>query len=627
MKTVKKKYNLFKRYLVSKSGTDYIKYIKVRNNCNKVIKNARRQYEQDIARDGKLNPKKFWRYVQERTKVNVGVGTLKCEDGSLVTDDSRKAEVLNNFFSSVFTCEDLNNLPSLDDSVWSEGVTLADIRITPEAVEKKLRELDPNKSQGPDMIPAKVLKELSRELSFPLSFLFNLSLEMGILPNDWKSAEVVALFKKGSRLDPGNYRPVSLTCIICKVLESIIRDSIVSHLIENKLLSDCQHGFRKKRSCVTQLLEVMNDLTCSMDNGYDIDILYLDFKKAFDSVPHERLIIKLKAYGITGQVLRWISAFLLNRTQQVRVGTATSGVGMVLSGIPQGSILGPILFLIFINDLPHCLKSTCKIFADDTKIYNISPNTTDIQSDLNKLLDWSETWQLQFNISKCKVLHIGRRVCGGEFSINVNNDVIGITSCNAEKDLGVMFDTSLSFDAHIHNVVNRANQMLGIIKRCFSFLNRDIFLKLYKAFVRPHLEYANVIWNPYLKRQSIMIERVQRRATKLLFECRNMSYRERLQYLNLHSLKGRRLRGDLIQTFKIFNQIDDLDMKNFFALSETTYTRNSEAKIFIKYSKTNKRKKFFSNRVSPHWNSLPTYLNLHLTLLVLKATWTVIQNT
>ena len=547
------------------------------------------------------------------------MGTLKCEDGSLVTDDSRKAEVLNNFFSSVFTCEDLNNLPSLDDSVWSEGVTLADIRITPEAVEKKLRELDPNKSQGPDMIPAKVLKELSRELSFPLSFLFNLSLEMGILPNDWKSAEVVALFKKGSRLDPGNYRPVSLTCIICKVLESIIRDSIVSHLIENKLLTDCQHGFRKKRSCVTQLLEVMNDFTCSMDNGYDIDILYLDFKKAFDSVPHERLIIKLKAYGITGQVLRWISAFLSNRTQQVRVGTATSGVGMVLSGIPQGSILGPILFLIFINDLPHCLKSTCKIFADDTKIYNISPNTTDIQSDLNKLLDWSETWQLQFNISKCKVLHIGRRVCGSEFSINVNNDVIGITSCNAEKDLGVMFDTSLSFDAHIHNVVNRANQMLGIIKRCFSFLNRDIFLKLYKAFVRPHLEYANVIWNPYLKRQSIMIERVQRRATKLLFECRNMSYRERLQYLNLHSLKGRRLRGDLIQTFKIFNQIDDLDMKNFFALSETTYTRNSEAKIFIKYSKTNKRKNFFSNRVSPHWNSLPTYIKFAPNIINFKS--------
>ena len=144
-----------------------------------------------------------------------------------------------------------------------------------------------------------------------------------------------------------------------------------------------------------------------------------------------------------------------------------------------------------------------------------------------------------------------------------------------------MFDTSLSFDAHIHNVVNRANQMLGIIKRCFSFLNRDIFLKLYKAFVRPHLEYANVIWNPYLKRQSIMIERVQRRATKLLFECRNMFYRERLQYLNLHSLKGRRLRGDLIQTFKIFNQIDDLDIKNFFALSETTYTQNSEAKFFL----------------------------------------------
>jgi hypothetical protein len=224
--------------------------------------------------------------------VNTGISTLKRKDGSLATEDASKADVLNEFFSSVFTHEDVTNVPRLEEGSYSNGVFLSEVRVTPAAVQRKLSDLNPNKAQGPDEVPPRVLKEVCKELAEPLCCLFNKSLETGILPGDWKTAEVTALFKKGSKQDPGNYRPVSLTCIVCKVLESVVRDAVVNHFTENNLYTDCQHGFRRKRSCVTQLLQVMEDFTSLMDQGEDFDIVYCDFKKAFDSVPHERLLVK-----------------------------------------------------------------------------------------------------------------------------------------------------------------------------------------------------------------------------------------------------------------------------------------------------------------------------------------------
>ena len=201
-------------------------------------------------------------------------------------------------------------------------------------------------------------------------------------------------------------------------------------------------------------------------------------------------------------------------------------------------------------------------------------------------------------------MHIGKRNPEYEYEMKVSNGEQKINVCESEKDLGVTFDRQFSFDPHIQRVVGKANQMLGIIKRAFTFLDKETFIKLYKAFVRPHLEYANVIWCPFLKRQSKLIESVQRRATKILRECQQMSYSERLHYLNLHSLKGRRIRGDLIQTYKIFNNVDDVDVNALFSLSHNDFTRNSEGKIFIKHCFSNKRKYSFSFRVAANWNSL-----------------------
>ena len=307
--------------------------------------------------------------MQSKCKVKVGISPLTKADGDTALSDIDKANTLNKSFASVFTKENLENLPSISIANWSDGKTITDLVVTPEAVENKLKMLNVNEAEGPDNIHPRILKELSKELSVPFSILFNKSLEMEIVPTEWKNAYVTALFKKGTKSDPGNYRPVSLTSVPCKVLESIIRDVIVDHMTLGKLYTECQHGFRQHRSCITQLLQVMNYFTNLLDKGENIDIIYLDFRKAFDSVPHERLLIKLQYYGITGKLLAWIRDFLKDRKQLVRVGNDYSKYTDVLSGIPQGSILGPVLFTIFINDLPQKINSFCKIVADDTKIY------------------------------------------------------------------------------------------------------------------------------------------------------------------------------------------------------------------------------------------------------------------
>ena len=558
-----------------------------------------------MAIECKSKPKYFWKYVQDKLKISTGIGTLKNENGETISTDKGKANVLNNFFSSVFTKEDRSNLPEVDRDSKSKGNRLTDIDIDVETVKKKLRELDVSKAQGPDQLPARVLKEIANEISEPLTKLFKLTLEQGELPKEWKNAEVIAIFKKGTKTDPGNYRPVSLTCITCKVMESIIRDNIDFYFKENKLISDCQHGFRRKRSCVTQLLCVMEQFTKLMDTGKTIDVVYLDFKKAFDSVPHERLLLKLSAYGLDGKVLQWIRSFLSDRTQRVRVGTSYSEQAEVTSGIPQGSILGPVLFTIFINDLPDVVNSQCKIFADDTKVYNTSDKKDLLQADLHSLQTWTEKWNLYFNVQKCKVMYIGKKNPKHDYFMKLNNITSKISECDSEKDLGITLDTSLKFDNHIQKKINKANQVMGLIKRSFDYLHKDVFVRLYKTLVRPHLEYGNSVWHPNLKRQSIAIEKVQRRATKVVKACKNMSYEERLRFLHLPSLKGRRIRGDLIQVYKIVTNIDDVDFHDFFTNKTVDKTRNSDGKLFLNRSITNIRKQFFTNRAVPLWNDLP----------------------
>ena len=394
----------FKQYKKYRTTTNFILYNQARNNVSKKIRLMKKSKENKIAKNIKSNPKAFYQYVASKMLNKDGVSDLVNKEGVLTSNDEEKCNIINEYFSSVFTHEDLNNIPVFNCDNNLTNASLLTCSIEKSDMEKALACLNQNKSPGPDNIHPHFLKNTSKSLAEPLFILFNKTMSEGIIPDDWKSAEVRPIFKKGDKSHPGNYRPVSLTSVVCKVMEGFVKKSLYNHLIDNNLLCNQQFGFVSKRNTITQLLVTLNDWMSDLDSSSPVDAAYMDFRKAFDSVPHQRLINKLKGYNIDGQILKWITSFLTNRTQFVKINNSTSSNLKVSSGVPQGSVLGPTLFIYFINDLPNVVKSTdIKIFADDTKVYKAiktEDDINDLQSAIDAMYEWTQKWLLIFNKRK-----------------------------------------------------------------------------------------------------------------------------------------------------------------------------------------------------------------------------------
>lgn len=603
---VKKKHHAWKRYQHTKDGEAYHDYIQARNQARWATRQAVRDFEKLVAKNVKGNPKAFWKYVQEKTRTRTGIADLRKDNGDLTKTEAEKAEVLNDYFSKVFTREDTSGIPNLPSKKVLEA--LDTIKITCDEVEKKLDGLKIGKSPGPDGIHPRVLKELSPVISTPLSIIYQKSVEEGTVPLSWKVGHVTPIFKKGDKHSAANYRPVSLTSVACKVMESVVRSKIMTHMFKNQLFADDQHGFIGGRSCITQLLETLEDWTRILDDGGRIDAVYMDFMKAFDTVPHQRLLSKLSTYGITGNTRSWIEAFLTGRRQRVNVNGAMSSWRDVVSGIPQGSVLGPLLFVIFINDLPEAVDCGIKLFADDTKAYQHVETQTDcehLQRNIDALRDWSTTWQMKFHPGKCKVMRIGNN--HPEFTYTMlDNDGkrVPLDVSQVEKDLGVLIDGKLKFDQHINQTVKKANMLLAVIRRSFVYLNEEIMSFMYKGLVRPALEYGAAVWSPKLERDVEAIESVQRRATRMIPSLKSLPYEQRLRELKLPSMKYRRYRGDMIHTYKYMHQKYFVPGCQMFSKSVTS-TRGHSLKLSKGRCKGSLRSNFFSQRVINMWNSLP----------------------
>ena len=481
------KSRLWKRYVATKTKFYRDKYIRCKDNLRSLTRKLRRDFEQNVASMIKSKPKVFWKYAKSRLKTKPTISTLSKPNGIKATSYKDKAETLI-FFSSVFTLECLHDIPTAPTYFVEEVISTIDI--TPDLVRKKLQSLDPNKSPGHDNLHPHCLRELNSVISTPLSILFKKSLREGA-HKSWLKAVITALHKNGIRSSPENYRPISITSVISNLMESIVRDSIVSHMMSHNLLNDDQHGFVPGRDCTTQLLICMEDWNNMIETGEALDIIYTDFPKAFDSVAHVRLLRKLESIGIKGDLLNWAKSFLL-RTQCVNVDGITSKWKEVVSGIPQGSVLSPLHFVIFINDMPDVVKfNIYKLFADDCKLYG-TVNTAagnQLQIDLPKLEEWSTKWQLPFNATKCKVMHFGYH--NPQQTYHLNNHAI--KSSHKEKDLVVVIDDTLKFHDHTAKAVKKANQVLGVLKKSYNTRDKMTICTLYKAMVRPHLEHGNAI--------------------------------------------------------------------------------------------------------------------------------------
>ena len=359
-------------------------------------------------------------------------------------------------------------------------------------------------------------------------------------------------------------------------------------------------------------MTTLEDWTSMLEDGDCVDVAYLDFRKAFDLVSHKHLLLKLQNHGINGQVLKWVKAFLENRKQKVVIRGVESENLDVLSGVPQGSVLGPILFLIFINDLPKCTNCPVCLFADDSKIYCRVPreNNNDpklegarenLQRDLQELENWANKWKMSFNVNKCKIMHLGYGNMKHEYELN--NTIL--SESTEEKDLGVLIDNDLKFSRHIKGIVAKANRMIGLIKISFENIDIDMFKNLYNTLIRPLIEYCVQAWSPYIQKDIILLENVQRRATKLVGKLKNKEYEDRLKDLNLIKLEDRRIRGDMILTYRLLNGEEGIDYRNFFTLSEVPYNlRGHSMKLVRTFEHLNVRRNFFSIRIIEKWNSL-----------------------
>jgi len=600
------KKRLFSKWKTTKTNSDYQTYAHQRNTVKSMIRSAQLNYESKLIQLSRARPRVLYSYINSKQKNRSDITHLQKPDGSITTSDAETSEELNNFFKSTFTLEEPSLIPAIS-SRTSE--TLSDINVSEELIFQKLISLNGNKAPGPDALHPHFLKSCAASLSRPLFLLTKQSLDSGTLPDLWKKANVTPIFKKGSRFHPSNYRPISLTSQVVKLIESIIRECLWDFLDQCKALNPNQHGFVKHRSCFTNLLECHSKWSAALDSGFGVDVIYLDYSKAFDSVPHLRLLSKLQSYGINGKLLLWIKNFLIGRKQRVVLNGSSSGWVNVTSGVPQGSVLGPLLFILYVNDITDGLQSTLEMFADDSKLYRIIKTLRDVeilQEDLNFISNWSKLWLLKFNTLKCTVIHLGQ---GDHNTYTLYDQTLGtqnqLESTTEQRDLGIWITPDMSPSFHCHKIASNANQILGRLKRSFRNRSAPMFTMLYKTLVRPHLEYCAPIWSPHLAKDIDVLEKVQRRATKLITSISTLSYECRLRELDLHSLYCRRQRGDLIEVFKILNSYYQIDPNEIFTLQQNSVTRGNQLKLFKPRVNRNTGKHFFNFRVIQQWNDLP----------------------
>ena len=560
----------------------------------------------------KTNPKKYWSFLKCFNRKGSVSPVLR--DGTrLVTEDSSRASLLNDAFASKFCDPTVTVYPHAPDY---DIPAFNNVRVSQDKVHLILKSINASKACGPDNLSARIIHECAGELSVPVSKLCALSLRRGVFPKRWKQANIVPIFKKGDKKAPDNYRSVSLLPLFGKVLERVVYDEMLCHV--SPVLSEVQHGFLPRRSCVSNLATYLHHAWTSISERCQTDVIYTDFSAAFQSVNHKLLVFKLKnSYHVSGVILDWFDSYLSEREQRVVVNGKTSEWRTVTSGVPEGALLAPLLFALYINDLPMAVKqSHCVMFADDVKLYHRVRSTFDcgeLQSDLDSLSRWSADWMLRLNPAKCFAFTLTLKTSPVHHPYSIGGSVLERVS--EVRDLGVILDTKLNFSAHINQTISKANRALGVLIRSFQTgLPHKKFCKktlqaTYFANVRSILEYGCVIWGGAAKSHVERLERVQHRFLMWLASRSNtvvssLAYEDLLRTFNVPTLKARRQQYDLVFLRNIYRgQVDSPYLLNSFPLHVPSRATRSLSLFQTPYARVNTVKTGLFCRLAEEMNS------------------------
>ena len=616
---------MHKKYKDNKNLNNELKFKNCRREFKNLIKAKMRAYLCD--RNRNQLTKKFCSNVKSASKSTRIPETVFVK-GTASFDPKTKADMFNNFFYNQFYSTsnyDIDIDFNIDESF--------EIDFNVDKVNDILTNLDSNKAQGPDNIHGLVLKKCASALAKPLSIIFKLVYNTGIIPAEWKLASVVPIFKKGEKQNIENYHQISLTCISGKVMERIMYDELYSRTIN--LIDDRQHGFLRNKSCVTNMTNLIESLANTFMKKLPTDIIYFEFAKAFDTVNHDLIFKKLKSqYHIDGRMLKFFKNYLNNRNQRAVLDNCNSDIVPVLSGVPQGSILGPLLFVLFINDIYESIdeNSNINLYADDTKLWREINNNADcaiLQKDIDRLHKWCIVNNMKFHENKCKVLTVinSKPLFMDVLPFTTNpytlgNIILDYTSC--ERDLGVFINERFEWQDHHNHILKKAYQMLGLIKRtCHFVFDRGKKRSLYLVLVRSNFEHCSIIWHPVNAVDTCKFESLQKQAIKWIHGEEAHSYSDELYALRYKQAEILPLQqhfdlNDLLFFHKIVYNIIPVSLPNYISPYDDVSRQRASHLDYMSFiinfntalplDKVNCSNKFFKSyfyRTVHTWNKLP----------------------
>jgi len=523
-----------------------------------LYKKRKSKLEKEALTKIKRNPKAFYAYANRFSKTYSGIGPFLQENGDKMEDS--EAEVLRKQYEKVFSTPkqdaEINNAKDFFKGTDSDE-TINNVIFNYEDIRNAIDELSSNASAGPDGIPAILLKKCRDALSKPLEILWSKSLETGEIPDVFKLAFVCPLLKPGAhRSTPSSYRPVSLTSHLVKTFERVLKKTLQNHLEVSQKINNSQHGFRRRRSCLTQLLQHYENVLKGLENGENVDTIYLDFSKAFDKVDKGILCSKMKKMGIQGKLGEWIFNFLSSRKQIILANGEKSSASDVKSGVPQGTVLGPLLFIILINDLSESsINSIISLFADDTRLTKFIKTEEDaehFQEDLEEIYKWSRENNMIFNGTKFELLQHGKNeeLKNMYNYLSPKNEEL-IVRKEVLRDLGVLMNEQATFQDQINKVCNTVNKKAGWILRTFNSRETNLMKTLWNQLVQGHIDYCSQLYQPQQSTNLSKIENLMKRYTKKIPQVASLNYWQRLKTLKMNSQQRRFERYRIIYIWKI----------------------------------------------------------------------------